>query len=113
MSLSAYVLSETVVKESFIFWVHIMMGEFKFDFFYWCSITHTVCVLEIKVSAKAAHCIKISFVIQSAVTLTSVKYCMKRLLLWHIFNDTEGKIISVCCNIMSGLERSNASYRAM
>lgn len=59
-SLLAYILSETVVKESFVFWAHIVVGEFNFGV-YWCSITHTVCVLEIKVFAKAAHYIKISF----------------------------------------------------
>jgi len=75
-----------VVKESFVFWVHIAMGEFNFGF-YWCIITQTVCVLEIRVFAKAAHYVKISFMTQHAVTLTSVKYCMKHLLLWHIFSD--------------------------
>jgi len=96
-SLSAYILSETEVKESFVFWAHIVMGEFNFGF-YWCIIKQTlcVCILEIKVLAKVAHYIKISFMTQHAVTLTYVKYCMKHLLLWHIFSDIEGKIISDC-----------------
>ena len=64
--------------------------------FYWCIVTHTVCVLDIKVFAKAAHYIEISFMTQHAVTLTSFKYRMKLFLLWRIFNDTEGKIISDC-----------------
>ena len=101
--LSAYILYKNVVKESFVFWVHIMVGEFNFGF-YWWSVTHTVCVLEIlKAFAKAAHYIKVSFMTHSGVTLTSAKYCVKLLLLWHIFSDIEGKIISDLCNIMPGL----------
>jgi len=70
-----------------------------------------VCVLAISVFAKAARYVKILFMTQTAVMLTSAKYCMKLLLFWHIFSDTEGKIISDFRNIMTGLERSNVSYK--
>ena len=75
------------------------MGEFNFGF-YWCSMTRTVCILDIIVFAKVAHYIKILFMTKCCY----INICqLYETLFWHIFNDIDGKIISDSYNIMLGL----------